>query len=172
MSESLAQSAGLELLAADPVADLDVDALLLPVGNALVDDVEGLVGGIVHHLDFEPIGRVIESADRIDCPADNVDLVENRDLHGDDGQFRVGETSTRDTLLAKVAQSHEGQERAVEREKHEHDEKEDVGCNDQRSHESVFQVGLLEWSCAVGDLDFFRRTPISRSRLRARSTAL
>ena len=35
-------------------------------------DVGGLVGGVVEHLDLEPVERVVDGADRVDQPIDDV----------------------------------------------------------------------------------------------------
>ena len=50
----------------------------------------GLVGRVVEHLDFEPLARVLDAADRVDQAVRHVHLVVERQLDRDDRQ-RIGQ---------------------------------------------------------------------------------
>ena len=53
-------------------------------------DVHGFVGGVVQHLDLQPVARVIETGDGIDETCDDMLFVENGQLDGDQRQiFKV-----------------------------------------------------------------------------------
>ena len=45
-----------------------------------------LVGRVVEHLDLEPLARVVDRADGVDQPVDDVHLVVDRQLDRDDRQ--------------------------------------------------------------------------------------
>jgi len=49
-------------------------------------DLPGLVRRIVQHLDFEQLARIFDLADRVDQPIDDIHLVIERQLNGDDRQ--------------------------------------------------------------------------------------
>jgi hypothetical protein len=55
--------------------------------RTFLDDGEGVVGGIVEHLDLEAVARVIETGAGVDHFAGHIALVEHRKLHGDIGQL-------------------------------------------------------------------------------------
>jgi len=63
------------------------------------DDLAGyryrLVGRVVEQLNLEAIARVFELADRIDQPVDDKLLVEDGQLHRDEGQLALGIASAR-----------------------------------------------------------------------------
>ncbi len=68
---------------------LDVDASLAPELDALAGAGKGLVGGIVQHLDLEPIRRVVQTPRSIDEALHDGPLVEGRKLDRD-GRPPVG----------------------------------------------------------------------------------
>jgi hypothetical protein len=57
---------------------LDVDALGREPAHRAFRDAARLVGGIVEHLDFEEIVRILDPADRVDQPIGDVHLVVER----------------------------------------------------------------------------------------------
>jgi hypothetical protein len=80
-------------LVADPVDAvqiLDVEALGGEAAHGQLGDLPRLVGRIVEHLNLEPVLRVVQRADRLDQPVDDVHLVEDGELNRNDGQ-RVGQ---------------------------------------------------------------------------------
>jgi len=81
------QSAGLEAVAVRAVAVVDVVALGLQIGGKLLGVRGGFVRGIVQHLDLQAVARVVQGADGAQQVFHHVELVENGELHGDDGQF-------------------------------------------------------------------------------------
>ena len=73
-------------LVADAVVAVDVlDRIAL--GGPFVDgglgDLGGVVGGVVEHLDLEPVERVVEQAGGVDDPLGDHVLVVHRQLDGD-----------------------------------------------------------------------------------------
>src|SRR5437667_6529936 len=65
---------------------LDVHALSREPPNRELGDAARLVGGIVEHLDFKEIARVIDPADRLDQPIGDVHLVVERELNRHGGK--------------------------------------------------------------------------------------
>ena len=69
-----------------PAADVaHVDAPGPPPGHPTGDEVHGLVGGVVQHLDLKGARRIIERAGGVDHPAGDRSLVVQGQLDGDPG---------------------------------------------------------------------------------------
>ena len=77
------QRAGLVAFAIVAMQVADIGAEGLVALDAGAGDLLRLVGGIVEHLDFEFLGRIVEARDGFDQPLDDVALVVDRKLHGD-----------------------------------------------------------------------------------------
>ena len=84
--EALAQRAGLEAGAVDPVDVLDIEAGGAEPLHLGLGDVAGLVRGIVKNLDLEEVPGIIELADGLEEALDDVEFIENGELDGDPGQ--------------------------------------------------------------------------------------
>ena len=85
--QALVERAGLEAGAVLAMDVLDVDALHRVPPHRQLRDLPRLVGRVVEHLDFEQLARVVDLAHRVDQPIDDVHLVVERELDGDDGQL-------------------------------------------------------------------------------------
>ena len=92
----------------------------------LAGDVDGLVGGVVEHLDVELVLRVVHLADGIHQAVDDVLLVEDRQLHGDAGQVREAMLGLHG-LVAAVAVVHPDELIAVDAVGRQDDEDDEVG---------------------------------------------
>ena len=68
-----------------PADLLDVESLLAVPFDVPGDDVDGLIRGIVQHLNLQFLLRIDHGAGGIDQAADDIELVEDRELHGDHG---------------------------------------------------------------------------------------
>ena len=66
-----------------PVDVLDVDALRGEAAHGQLGDFPGFVGRIVEHLNFEQIPRILDPADRLDQPFDDIHFVVQRKLDRD-----------------------------------------------------------------------------------------
>ena len=66
---------------------LDVETPALQILHARGSQFSRFVGGIVQDLDLEQFARVIDLADRLEQALDDVDLVEDRQLHRYLGQL-------------------------------------------------------------------------------------
>ena len=75
------QSAGFEPSAIDAVDQLHVEPPALQILHAGGGQFPRVVGGIVEDLDLQQVARIIDLADRLEQALDNVDLVEDRQLH-------------------------------------------------------------------------------------------
>ena len=82
--QALVERAGLVAGAILAMDVLDVDALHRVAAHGELGDLPGLVGRVVEHLDLEQLARVFDLADRVDQPIDDVHLVVERELDGDD----------------------------------------------------------------------------------------
>jgi hypothetical protein len=124
------ERAGLVAGTIGAVEVLDVDALQGRPAHGELGDAGGLIGRVVEHLDLEAVPRVIDAADRLHQPLDDVHLVVNRELDRDDGQFL--EPSRRHRHLVLVLHVDVDKVVAVPPVGGEHDEDEEVRCQDQR----------------------------------------
>ena len=66
---------------------LDVDALHRVTAHGQLRDLPRLVGRIVEDLDLQLLARVLDLAHRVHQAIDDVHLVVERELDGDDGQL-------------------------------------------------------------------------------------
>ncbi len=103
---------------------------------------DGFVGGVVEHLNLQLLARILELADAVHQPIDDVLLVEDGQLDGDLRQLRKARFRIGDFVLAvlvvqinQLVTMH-----AVERQQHQHHE---VG-NQQRHVEGVGVVQAFE----------------------------
>ena len=98
--QSLVERARLESGAILAVDVLDVDALHRMATHGELGDLPGLVGRIVEHLDFKQLARILDPAYGVEQPIDDVHLVVERQLDGDD--WKRVERSLRLGLLVLV----------------------------------------------------------------------
>ena len=82
--ESFFERAGLVPDAVRPVDVLDVEPARRLAANGELGNVARLVGRIVEDLDLEEIQRIVDRAHRVDEPIDDVHLVVDGQLDGDD----------------------------------------------------------------------------------------
>ncbi len=82
--QALVERAGLVAGAILAMDVLDVDALHRVPAHGELSDLPGLIGRVVQHLDLEQLARVFDLADRIEQAIDDVHLVVERQLDGDD----------------------------------------------------------------------------------------
>ena len=82
--QALVERAGLVAGAILAMDVLDVDALQRVPAHRELGDLPRLIGRVVQHLDLEQLARVFDLADRIEQPIDDVHLVVERQLDGDD----------------------------------------------------------------------------------------
>src|SRR4051794_16089198 len=67
-----------------PISALDqlyIQSAVAQLGDTSLCQLLRVVGRIIQHLDLQPIARIIQTADRIEQTLDDVDLIENRQLH-------------------------------------------------------------------------------------------
>ena len=77
------EGAGLEAIPLQPAHVRHLEAAPSPPREPRVDDLSGLVVGVVEHLHLESIGGPFDGTDRVDHALRDVPLVVNRDLHAD-----------------------------------------------------------------------------------------
>ena len=121
---------------------MEIDDVVSERGVALdhgARNLDGLVGGIVEHLDLQLIARILDLADAIHQPVDDVLLIENRQLNGDARQFGEARFRFGDLILAvlvieidELVAVH-----SVERQQDQHDE-----IRNQQRH--VEGVGVIQ----------------------------
>ena len=88
--QSVFQGAGFVSGAVGPVDEFGVESCGDQFGDFPSADVHCFVGGVVQHLDLQPVARVIEAGDGIDEASDDMLFVENGQLDGDQRQiFKV-----------------------------------------------------------------------------------
>ena len=97
--ESCLERAGLVPDAVRPVDVLDVESARGLAPNGELGDVARLVGRIVEDLNLEELERVVDRADRVDEPIDDVHLVVDRQLDGDDRPLTDRRRRARDLVL-------------------------------------------------------------------------
>jgi hypothetical protein len=73
-------------IAAMDVADVEPACRL--TSHRQFCDVARFVGRVVEYLNLEQLFRIVERAHRVDQPIDDVHLIEDRELHGDDRPLR------------------------------------------------------------------------------------
>ena len=137
--EAGVERSGLEAVT---IGAMDVDDVVAEGGVAVDDgrgDLLGLVGGVVEHLDFELLARVLDGADGFDEAVDDELLVEDGQLDGDRGQLvevpgRVGVVVL---PVLEVLVAHRVAVDAVEGEENHHRE---VG----QQHAGVEEVPVVE----------------------------
>ena len=81
------QGARLEAGPVGAVDQLHVEPAALQFVHAGGRQLAGVVGGIVQHLDLQKLARIIELADRFEEPLDDIDFIEDRQLHRHPGQL-------------------------------------------------------------------------------------
>ena len=96
--ESGLQSAGCDSCAVNAMDQLHVETPALQVLHARGGQFPRFVGGIIEDLDLQQLPRIIDLADRFEQALDNVDFVEDRQLHRHFRQF-VETASRRHGLL-------------------------------------------------------------------------
>jgi len=69
---------------------LDVEAAAAQFGDGARHDIPGAVGGIVEHLDLQPLARIVDRRRRLDEAFGNVHLVEQRKLYSYAGPLFQG----------------------------------------------------------------------------------
>ena len=78
---------GFEALSIVSMTILDVEAFGFQAGGFARGNLAGFIRRVVQNLDLKPVSRVVEAADRPNEPANDVVLIEDRQLHGDERQF-------------------------------------------------------------------------------------
>ena len=88
--QAVFQGAGFVASPVGPVDEFGVESCGDEFGDFPSADVHGFVGGVVQHLDLQPVARVIEAGDGIDEAGDDMLFVKNGQLDGDQRQvFKV-----------------------------------------------------------------------------------
>lgn len=98
--ESGIERTRLEPGAIRPVEQHDVHAAAAPRRDAFGGDHGRVVRRIVEDLNLQAILRVVDRANRVEQRFDHVAFVEERQLHGDAGKFRIVEAAKRKLGLA------------------------------------------------------------------------
>ena len=86
--ETGGQGAGLEARPIVAMQVVDVEAFLALALDQRGDQLDGLVGRVVEHLDLQPVARIVDTAHGLDQPLRDVLFVEDRQLDGDDRPAR------------------------------------------------------------------------------------
>src|SRR4029077_8343092 len=77
---------GFEALSIVSMTILDVEAVGFQAGGFARGNLAGFIRRVVQNLDLKPVSRIVEAADRPNEPANDVVLIEDRQLHGDERQ--------------------------------------------------------------------------------------